>query len=100
MILVFGGTTEGRACVKTLDEAGSSFFYSTRGSEQQIESKYGKRLTGAMDREAMLSFCRQNQIRLLVDAAHPFASQLQKGFLLGDKRFLSRQTLRTLHFLW
>lgn len=78
MILVFGGTTEGRACVKTLDEAGSSFFYSTRGSEQQIESKYGKRLTGAMDREAMLSFCRQNQIRLLVDAAHPFASQLHQ----------------------
>lgn len=78
MILVFGGTTEGRACVKTLDEAGSPFFYSTRGSEQQIESKHGKRLTGAMDKESMLLFCQQNTIRLLVDAAHPFASQLHQ----------------------
>ena len=85
MILVFGGTTEGRACVKTLDEAGSPFFYSTRGNEQQIESKFGERLTGAMDRDVMLSFCRQNRIRLLVDAAHPFASQLRQTIVYVSK---------------
>ena len=30
MILILGGTTEGRAAVKTADEAGSPYFYSTR----------------------------------------------------------------------
>ena len=30
MILVFGGTTEGRAAVETLDEAGQTYYYSTR----------------------------------------------------------------------
>lgn len=78
MILLFGGTTEGRACVKTLDEAGSTFYYSTRGSEQQIESKHGIRLTGAMDREAMISFCREKRIGMVIDAAHPFAARLHQ----------------------
>lgn len=78
MILLFGGTTEGRACVKTLDEAGSTFYYSTRGSEQQIESKHGIRLTGAMDREAMISFCREKGIGMVIDAAHPFATRLHQ----------------------
>ena len=27
MILVFGGTTEGRAAVETLDEAGQTYYY-------------------------------------------------------------------------
>ena len=78
MILVFGGTTEGRACVKTLDEAGSPFFYSTRGAEQVVESRNGTRLTGAMNATTMVSFCRENGIRLIVDAAHPFAAELHR----------------------
>ena len=78
MILVFGGTTEGRACVKTLDEAGSPFFYSTRGAEQVVESRNGTRLTGAMNATTMVSFCRENGIRLIIDAAHPFAAELHR----------------------
>lgn len=76
MILVFGGTTEGRICVKTLDEAGSSFFYSTRGTEQKVESRHGIRISGMLDEKAMAVFCRQNDIKLIVDAAHPFAVTL------------------------
>ncbi len=31
MILIFGGTTEGRIAIQTLEEAGKTFYYSTKG---------------------------------------------------------------------
>ena len=39
---------------------------------------HGQRIDGALDAEAMQSFCRDNGIRLIVDAAHPFAAQLHQ----------------------
>ena len=76
MILIFGGTTEGRTTVKVLDEAGSPYYYSTRGNAQQIECKHGTRVAGGMDCDAMTEFCSTHNIRLIIDAAHPFASLL------------------------
>ena len=76
MILILGGTTEGRMAVKVADEAGRRFWYSTRGELQQVESRNGVHVTGAMDKDAMTAFCSEHQVRLIVDAAHPFASRL------------------------
>ena len=76
MIIIFGGTTEGRIAAKVLDEAGSPYYYSTRGNAQQIECKHGTRMTGGLDSNAMLEFCTTHDIRLIIDAAHPFASLL------------------------
>ena len=78
MILVFGGTTEGRKAVEVLEEAGSPFFYSTKTGEQDLKLQHGTRIDGAMDAEAMKTFIRQHDIRLIVDAAHPFASMLHQ----------------------
>ena len=78
MILVFGGTTEGRKAVEVLEEGGSPYFYSTKTGEQDITLHHGQRIDGALDEEAMLTFCREHDIRLIVDAAHPFASQLHQ----------------------
>ena len=78
MILVFGGTTEGRKAVEVLEEAGNAYYYSTKTGEQDIALHHGTRIDGALDEEAMLSFCQSHSIRLIVDAAHPFASQLHK----------------------
>ena len=78
MILVFGGTTEGRKAVEVLEEAGNVYYYSTKTGEQDITLHHGSRLDGAMDAEAMQAFCRDRDIRLMVDAAHPFASQLHQ----------------------
>ena len=78
MVLVFGGTTEGRKAVEVLEEAGTTYYYSTKMGEQDIALHHGKRIDGAMDAEAMQTFCREHDIRLMVDAAHPFASQLHK----------------------
>ena len=78
MILVFGGTTEGRKAVEVLEEAGSPYYYSTKTGEQDITLHHGQRIDGALDAEAMQAFCQAHDIRLIVDAAHPFASQLHQ----------------------
>ena len=78
MILILGGTTEGRLAVRVADAAGSPYWYSTRGDLQQIDCKHGTHITGAMDEAAMAAFCHDRDIRLLVDAAHPFATELHK----------------------
>ena len=78
MILVFGGTTEGRKAVEMLEEGGSPYFYSTKTGEQDLTLHHGQRIDGALDAETMQTFCRENDIRLMVDAAHPFAAQLHQ----------------------
>ena len=78
MILVFGGTTEGRKAVEVLEEGGSPYFYSTKTGEQDLTLHHGQRIDGALDAEAMQTFCRENDIRLIVDAAHPFAALLHQ----------------------
>ena len=78
MILVFGGTTEGRKAAEVLEEAGSPFFYSTKTGEQYISLLNGQRVDGAMDAGAMKAFISRHGIRLIVDAAHPFASRLHQ----------------------
>ena len=78
MILVFGGTTEGRKAVEVLEEAGNAYFYSTKTGEQDISLHNGQHIDGALDGEAMQVFCKEHSIRLIVDAAHPFATQLHQ----------------------
>lgn len=78
MILILGGTTEGRKAVQVVESAGKPYYYSTVGNEQAIETVHAIRLTGGMDEEEMARFCREKEISLLVDAAHPFAIQLHR----------------------
>lgn len=78
MIVIFGGTTEGKVAAQSLDTAGSPFYYSTRGGTQEIELHNGIMVSGGMDAEEMKKFCNDNDIRIIVDAAHPFASQLRE----------------------
>ena len=82
MILVFGGTTEGRKAVEVLEEGGSTYFYSTKTGEQDVTLHHGQRIDGAMDAGVMQAFCREHDIRMMVDAAHPFASQLHQTIAL------------------
>ena len=94
MVLVFGGTTEGRKAIEALEEAGSTFYYSTKTGEQEVTLHHGiridgamdketmtsfcQRIDGAMDKETMTSFCQEHDIKLMVDAAHPFAEVLHQ----------------------
>ena len=78
MILVFGGTTEGRITAEVLEKAGATYYYSTKTGEQDVSLHHGEHINGAMDAEAMKAFVDKHGIRLIVDAAHPFASHLHQ----------------------
>ena len=73
MILIIGGTTEGKIALEVCEEAGKSFYYSTRGPSQELSMHHGIRIEGGMDVQAMVQFCREHSVALIVDAAHPFA---------------------------
>lgn len=74
MILVFGGTTEGRIVAETLDFIREKYWYSTKTTTNV--SVGGLMLQGAMEESEIVAFCKANDIRLIVDAAHPFAENL------------------------
>lgn len=78
MILIFGGTTEGRKAAEVLEESGSAFYYSTKTGEQDITLHHGTVISGAMDKKTMTAFVSKHEIRLIIDAAHPFALTLHK----------------------
>ena len=79
MILIFGGTTEGRIAVEVCEEAGKPFYYSTRSKLQEVEMHNGVRLSGSMSATEIKSFCHDNNIGCIIDAAHPFAENLHKA---------------------
>lgn len=79
MILIFGGTTEGRMAVEVCEEAGKPFYYSTKSAQQQVELHHGIRQSGAMTAQEMKLFCRDKDIACIVDAAHPFAENLHRA---------------------
>ena len=85
MILVFGGTTEGRKAVEVLEEAGTTYYYSTRSDGQKIDLVHGVHLTGGMEVPEMIACCKEHDIRLIVDAAHPFAEDLHRNLLFLAK---------------
>ena len=95
MILVFGGTTEGRKAVEVLEEAGTTYYYSTLSDGQKIELVHGVHLTGGMEVPEMIACCREQDIRLIVDAAHPFAEELHRNL-----QFLAKHNWVTNLFIY
>lgn len=86
MILIFGGTTEGRKAAAVCDEAAKPFYYSTKNDMQKIQTANGIQITGGLDEQAMTAFCREKEIRLIVDAAHPFAEVLHQYIATVSKQ--------------
>ena len=85
MILEFGGTTEGRRAVEVLEESGTTYYYSTLSDGQKINLVHRVHLTGGMEVPEMIACCREHDIRLIVDAAHPFAEDLHRNLLFLAK---------------
>ena len=76
MILVFGGTTEGRKAVATLEQAGNTFYYSTKTGEQDITLHHGIKVDGAMDSKKMMRIYEKQGLRLRDAAAHQLEKEL------------------------
>ena len=76
MILIFGGTTEGRMAVDVCDKAGSPFIYSTKEGLQDVRMLHGKAASGVMTRKDIVAVCQAEGVQCIVDASHPFAERL------------------------
>lgn len=79
MILIFGGTTEGRKVVAVCESAAKLFYYSTKTKSQKIETAHGSHITGGLDEKDIIDFCKEKAIKLIIDAAHPFAEVLHQN---------------------
>ena len=93
MILVFGGTTEGKEVAAQLEILGKEYLYSTKNKVKSAVRKYGVQLNGGLDELQLITLCRKKSIGLIIDAAHPFASQLHNTVLRVSEK-LDIQLLR------
>ncbi len=86
MIMVFGGTTEGRLVAGVLDRAGRRYLYSTKTSSGGFDMRYGEHRRGALDEASMRAVLSERRVSLVIDAAHPFAAGLHEtiGFAAGS----------------
>lgn len=76
MVLVFGGTTEGKAVAAALGSTGYPFWYSTKTEVAPSLPANGRARWGAFTTAALVAFCQQHRVGCIVHASHPFAEQL------------------------
>lgn len=84
MILVFGGTTEGKQVIELLTTAEISFVYSTKTKIKLADTSYMKYRFGALEVQELKAFIEQNGIDLIINAAHPFATSLHDTIQLSQ----------------
>ena len=76
MILVFGGTTEGKKVAKLLQEKSMPFVYSTKTNIPFIENEIASYRHGALNETELENYLINNSIKIIINASHPFAEIL------------------------
>ncbi|MBN2166901.1 MAG: cobalt-precorrin-5B (C(1))-methyltransferase [Marinilabiliaceae bacterium] len=85
MILVFGGTTEGKKTAALLDFLGEPYLYSTK-TKSILEIK-GNHISGDKGVDDISILCKKRNVKLIIDAAHPFAEVLHYNIFHVAKIF-------------
>ncbi len=78
MLLVFGGTTEGKKVAAILEKEEYHYFYSTKTKIDFQSGNYGTYRYGAFNKETLIDFCKDNSIKIIIHASHPFAEELHQ----------------------
>lgn len=80
MILLLGGTSDGTDLAVQLEQAGFSVVVSvaTDYGYQLTKEKVSHVIEGRMDEQAMCQYVLDNQVTLLIDGTHPFATIASK----------------------
>lgn len=86
MILIFGGTTEGRVAAEVCDKASKPYLYSTKDGAQKILSSYAEQIYGAMETEQIVELSRDRGVDLIIDAAHPYAQRLHQNIVAAAEQ--------------
>ena len=78
MILVFGGTTEGKQAIEVLEALQLQYIYSTK-TEIKVElGACGLYRSGAFSIESLEQFISDRNITAIIHASHPFAEELHR----------------------
>ncbi len=85
MILIFGGTTEGRIAAAVCDKAAKSYLYATKGADQHLVANHAIQVTGAMEAEDIERLAIERGVELIVDAAHPYAINLHHNISVAAR---------------
>ncbi|MGN1119044.1 MAG: precorrin-6A reductase, partial [Oscillospiraceae bacterium] len=92
-LLIFGGTTEGRALAEYCAENKIEAFISTAteyGGEIISGGEKLHILTGRLDMEQIVQLIRREDIGLVIDATHPYAVQATENIRRACERTLTR----------
>jgi precorrin-6x reductase len=76
MILVFGGTTEGKKAANWLQGKAMPFVYSTKTNIPFEENEIASYRYGALDEQQLETYLLKNKIHTIINASHPFAKIL------------------------
>ncbi len=82
-ILIFGGTTEGKKVTQLFNQINQDYLYSTKNKLQQTVK--GESIYGILKAKDISILCKLRNIKLIIDAAHPFAEQLHTNILKAAK---------------
>ncbi|SEB85989.1 precorrin-6A/cobalt-precorrin-6A reductase [Tenacibaculum sp. MAR_2009_124] len=106
MILVFGGTTEGKNVAAVLEELNITYYYSTK-TEVPFSGK-GIPIYGALTKNKIEEFCQENKVKIIINASHPFAEQLhetiasidtQIPLIRFEREFTKRKDHKLVHYV-
>lgn len=86
MILVFGGTTEGKKAATLLESMALPFVYSTKTKIAFETTKIAGYRHGALDEKQLEEYILNNKIQTIVNASHPFAEILHSTIAKVAKR--------------
>ena len=78
MILVLGGTTEGKRVCSALADTGYHFWYSSKTPVEISLPANAQYRYGALTPATLEAFCIEQQIKLIIHASHPFAAILHQ----------------------
>lgn len=78
MILVFGGTTEGKRVCTALSNTAYSFWYSSKTPIEVELPPNAQYRYGAFTPALLKDFCIEQQVKLIIHASHPFAAILHQ----------------------
>jgi len=106
MILVFGGTTEGKKAATLLEGLVMPFVYSTKTNIPFEETKVASYRYGALNEKQLEDYLIENSIKIIINASHPFAEILHntietvaKSLQIPVIRFGRKLLPRTIHSL-
>ena len=85
MILLFGGTTEGKDVAELLSIMKLDFIYSTKTKCTFVPPEGSLYRFGDLDARRISDYISKNSIDLIIDAAHPFAENLHNNIAQAAK---------------